>query len=206
MIATLEGRLAECGPLNAVIEAGGVGYEVFVPITTAERLPPPGQTARLFTHAVYREDAATLYGFLDREDRDLFRLLLDKVSGIGPRIALNMLSRLPADNLKQSIASGDVKTLSACPGIGKKTAERLVIELRDKVFPAGARTPSATGTGAVAGATFGSSLLQDGVAALVVLGYKAAEADKAVRRVIQAEGEKMTVETLIRKALQKDGS
>ncbi len=100
MIVSLEGKLIEAAPLSAVIEANGIGYEVFIPVTTAEKLPGIGQTARLHTLAVYREDSQTLYGFATREDRDFFRLLVEKVSGIGPKIALNIMSRMSVESLR----------------------------------------------------------------------------------------------------------
>ena len=134
MIARLKGTVLEATPLLVVIEAAGVGYEVHIPVTTAEKVPPVGQECSLFIHAVYREDSATLYGFGVREDRDFFRLLVEKVSGIGPKIAISILSRMSVELLRNAIAGSDVALLSKCPGIGKKTAERLVIELKDKVF------------------------------------------------------------------------
>lgn len=205
MIATLQGVVVESSPLHTVIEAGGVGYELAIPITTAERLPAAGGEIRLYVHAVYREDSAALYGFYEREDRDLFRILLDKVSGVGPRIALNVLSRLPPENLRQAVAANDVAAISRCPGIGKKTAERLIIELRDKLGPSESHHP-ASGSPPTGASSTTDALIQDGMAALVALGYRAAEAEKAVRRVLKNEGSAMPVETLIRKALQKDGS
>lgn len=204
MIVSLEGKLIEAAPLSAVIEANGIGYEVHVPVTTAEKLPEPGQTARLHTLAVYREDSQTLYGFATREDRDFFRLLVEKVSGIGPKIALNIMSRMSVESLRTAIAQSDVALLSKCQGIGKKTAERLVIELRDKVFPGGIPTPAA---GSVDGAsteaaTVGGSAFQDALAALITLGYKPPEADKALRKAQDKLGTDAPTEALIRTALK----
>jgi Holliday junction DNA helicase RuvA len=198
MIVSLEGLLVECTPLRAVVEAYGVGYEVNIPITTAERLPAIGQKVKLHTVAVYREDAQQLYGFAVREDRDFFHLLVEKVSGIGPKTALNLLSRLSSDTLKSAIAQSNVDLLSKCPGIGKKTAERLVIELRDKVL---------SGASAVLPAEISAQAVKDGgvftdaVGALMALGYKAPDADKAARRAQSALGLNATSEALVKKAL-----
>ena len=210
MIATIEGILVEATPVQALITVNGIGYEVNIPVTTAEKLPSVGQSIMLYTLPVYREDAHTLYGFYSREDREFFRLLIGKVAGIGPKIALSILSKLSVASLKGAIAKADVTLLSQCPGIGKKTAERLVIELRDKVFPSSnAGTPNATATAATNGAT-GSSpplatpsgLVQDAVAALMALGYKAPDADKSVRRALDRMDDKdPSLETLIKSAL-----
>ena len=131
MIASLEGIIAEASPTNIVLEVGGVGYEVHVPVTTAERLPGLNQKTKLHIRAIYREDTQALYGFATREDKDLFNVIIDKVSGVGPKIALGILSQHNADTLKAAIATEDVKLLSKCPGIGKKSAERIIVELKD---------------------------------------------------------------------------
>jgi Holliday junction DNA helicase RuvA len=201
MIVSLEGKLIEAAPLSCVIEAHGVGYEVFIPVTTAEKLPGIGQVARLHTLAVYREDAQTLYGFATREDRDFFRLLVEKVSGIGPKIAINIMSRMSVESLRTAIAHSDVALLSKCQGIGKKTAERLVVELRDKVFPGGIPTPAAPGAPGGAPAPVGGTAFQDALAALVTLGYKPPEADKALRKAQDKLGADATTEALIKSAL-----
>jgi Holliday junction DNA helicase RuvA len=198
MIVSLEGLLVECTPLRAVVESHGIGYEVSIPLTTAEQLPAPGQRVKLHTLAVYREDAQTLYGFYAREDRDFFRLLVEKVSGIGPKTALNLLSRLSADTLKSAIAQSNVAMLSKCPGIGKKTAERLVVELRDKVFGEGLAAPPAE---AAAPSGADNSVFTDAVGALMALGYNAPDADKAARRALSTLGPKATSEALVKKAL-----
>jgi Holliday junction DNA helicase RuvA len=198
MIVSLEGLLVESSPLRAVVEAYGLGYEVNIPLTTAERLPPPGQRVKLYTVAVYREDAQTLYGFAAREDRDFFQQLVEKVSGIGPKTALNLLSRLSADTLKSAIAQSNVALLSKCPGIGKKTAERLVVELRDKVL-AGGMTALPAEVSAAEGKE--GSVFTDAVGALMALGYNAPDADKAARRALSILGPKATSEALVKKAL-----
>lgn len=202
MITRITGSLLASTALTAVIETGGFGYEVHIPVTTAERLPQAGQQVRLHTFVVYREDAQTLYGFWTEDERDFFRLLVEKVSGVGPKLALSVLSRLSLPVLKSAIVAGDIGLLAKCPGIGKKTAERLVIELRDKVtaegssvIPSGLETPS-TDT------PVGSNKIRDAVMALIALGYKAPDADKAVRQAAVSLGIKGTTETLIKKALE----
>src|SRR3954471_23440418 len=183
MITSVSGLLVSATPLSAVIETGGLGYEVHIPVTTAERLPSPGHTTKLHTLAVYREDSATLYGFASEEERDFFRLLVEKVTGVGPKMALSVLSKLSLATLKGAIAASDVGLLAKCPGIGRKTAERLVIELRDKLNPADLGTvPPAQGQAPAGGGSAGENKIRDAVLALTALGYKAADADKAVRQ------------------------
>lgn len=200
MITSIAGILVSATPLAAVIETGGLGYEVHVPVTTAERLPAPGQPVKLHTLAVYREDSQTLYGFASEEERDFFRLLVEKVTGVGPKMALSVLSKLSLSSLKGAIAAGDVALLSKCPGIGKKTAERLVMELRDKLNPSelGAPPTSLPGAGPAAP---GENKIRDAVLALTALGYKAADADKSVRQAWVALGSAASTEALIKKAL-----
>ncbi len=199
MISQIKGTLLEATPLSAIIQAGGLGYEVHIPVTTAEKLPVSGKECQLFIHAVYREDSATLYGFATREDRDFFRLLVERVSGIGPKIGIAILSRMSVELLRSAIANSDVALLSQCPGIGKKTAERLVIELRDKVF-AGTGT-SGSVPGAPAPQPQASSSFQDAVASLITLGYKPAEADKLVRKAAAQAKDSHSTEELLRLAL-----
>ncbi len=200
MIVFLEGTLLESTLVSAVISVGGVGYEVFVPVTTAGKLPPSGQVAKLHTLTVYREDSQSLYGFIEREERDFFRLLVEKVSGIGPKIALNIMSRMSVATLRTAIASGDVALLSKCQGIGKKTAERLVLELRDKVFPGGIPEAGAAASGELAAGGEGGTR-QDALAALVALGFKLPEADKAIAKAEKSLGSDASTEALIKAAL-----
>jgi Holliday junction DNA helicase RuvA len=197
MITSISGTLVSATPLTAVIETGGLGYEVNIPVTTAERLPSPGQQVKLHTLAVYREDSQTLYGFATDEERDFFRLLVEKVTGVGPKMALSVLSKLSLPSLKGAIAAGDVALLAKCPGIGKKTAERLVMELRDKVNPAdlGQIAPTKGVTAP------GENKIRDAVLALTALGYKSADADKSVRQAWVALGSEASTEALIKKAL-----
>ena len=198
MIARLKGIVLESTPLQVVIDAAGVGYEVNIPITTAEKVPPIGQECSLFIYSVYREDSASLYGFATREDREFFRLLVEKVSGIGPKIAISMLSRMSPELLRSAIASADVALLAKCPGIGKKTAERLVIELKDKV---GLPTSGSSTPGSGSPAAGEPSTFQDAVSSLMILGYKPADADKLIRKAANQLGTSATTEALIKIAL-----
>jgi len=197
MITSIQGVLAESGLVRAVVEVEGFGYEVNVPVTTAERLPPAGSPVKLHTLVIYREDSQTLYGFATAEDRDFFRLMIENVTGIGPKMALSIMSRLSLELLQAAIRSGDVATLAKCPGIGKKTAERLVVELRARVGATGAvgAPPLAGPRGA------GHTPHADAVAALVALGYKVGDADEAVRRASLSLGASATTEAMIKKAL-----
>ena len=209
MIAFIEGKLVECQLSLAVVQTGGIGYEIHVPLTTSERLPALDAQVRLHIQATYREDSQTLYGFIDRESRDFFRMIVDKVSGIGPKIALNLLGSLSLPTLKNAIAQGDVGLLSKAQGLGKKTAERIVVELKDKVLPKGMvatptagdqSTPAAMAEPVPADGNH-LSAYRDAVSALLTLGYKATDADLAVRRAAESLGEKVSTEELIRKAL-----
>lgn len=199
MIARLKGTVLESTPLLVIIEAGGVGYEVSIPVTTAEKVPAIGGECSLFIHSVYREDSATLYGFATRDDRDFFRLIIEKVSGIGPKIAISMLSRMSTELLRSAIASSDTALLSKCPGIGKKTAERLVIELKDKVglVTSGQTLASADATVL----TSEPSAFQDAIASLMTLGYKPADADKLVRKAVAKLPAEASTEALLKAAL-----
>lgn len=201
MITSVSGTLVSATPLTAVIETGGLGYEIHIPVTTAERLPQPGHTAKLHTLAVYREDSQTLYGFATEEERDFFRLMVEKVSGVGPKMALSVMSKLSLATLKGAIAAGDVGLLAKCPGVGKKTAEKLVIDLRDKLNPAELGTVVAASASDGPPAARGDNRINDAVLALTALGYKAADADKAVRQAWIALGAKASTEALIKKAL-----
>jgi Holliday junction DNA helicase RuvA len=198
MIVSLRGKLIEAGVLRVVIESAGVGYEVNVPVTTAERLPKLGAEVFLLIHHVFREDGQALYGFAIAEEREFFKLLVEKVSGVGPKMALNILSRLSLPILRDAIIRGDVALLSQCPGIGKKTAERLVMELKDKV---GLEAPGAVTMAAVASAVVAPTPASDAVSALVALGFKPVDADKGVRTAIAKLGPGATADQLVRAAL-----
>ncbi len=208
MIAYLNGILTESGLLRVVIECSGVGYEVQVPITTAEKLPAAGAQVKLLIVPVFREDSHTLYGFVTNAEKDFFKLLVEKVSGVGPKVALGILSHLSIPLLQKAIINGDVTTLAKCPGIGKKTAERLVVELKDHVNATitakkGLPAYSELHSYATAAETSGESeAFNDAVSALVTLGYKLPDADKAIRKAMQKLGNTATTEVLLKEALR----
>jgi len=202
MIARITGNVLESTPLMVVIDCNGLGYEVHIPVTTAEKVPDIGKACSLFVHSVYREDSATLYGFATREDRDFFRLLVEKVSGIGPKIAISILSRMSVALLRGAIANSDIALLSKCPGIGKKTAERVVIELKDKVGIIAAPAASSCASPLLTELAEGSATsFQDVVASLMTLGYKLADADKLARKAANLLPADASVEELLKKAL-----
>jgi holliday junction DNA helicase RuvA len=205
MIVSIEGSLASATPLRAVVVIGGLGYELHIPVTTAEKLPSVGERVKLHTHAVYREDAQTLFGFATLEERDFFRLVIDKVSGVGPKMALSMMSRLNLASLKAAILSGDVATLAKAPGVGKKTAERLVVELRDSLAGdgsaiAGSGLPLQRTISAPAGSP--EAKIADAALALTALGYKPVDADKLARKAFLEAGPEVSTEALVKRALR----
>src|SRR5947207_15986901 len=133
MITFLDGKLVSALPTQAIIDVGGVGYEVFIPRSSYDKLPPAGQAIRILTHLAVREDAHVLYGFMTPSERDLFRLLVNNVSGIGPKLALAVLSGMSVTSFKAAVVNSDVAAISKISGLGKKTAERIVLELKDKL-------------------------------------------------------------------------
>lgn len=200
MIAYLKGTVLEATPLEMVLDVQGVGYVLHMPVTTAEKIPGIGEPCELFIHSVYREDSAALYAFIQREDRDFFRLLIEKVSGIGPRIALSILSKMSVSLLQKAIYNQDTSLLSQCPGIGKKTAERLIIELKDKVVHS--TGPSVNpDISTQTNSDYPSSKYQDAVSSLMTLGYKLPDADKRVSRAIRNLGSETSTESIIKEAL-----
>jgi Holliday junction DNA helicase RuvA len=203
MITSIQGLLTAATPLHAIIELNGLGYEVNIPVTTAEKLPANGSTVKLHTLVIYREDAQTLYGFATPAERDFFRMMIEHVTGVGPKMALTIMSKLSLPSLESAIGSGDIATLAKCPGIGKKTAERLVIELRSKVGATGSSESVLSASGSAAGTSPApaDTKMRDAVLALTTLGYKAADADEAIRRAMLTIGPKATTEQLIKKAL-----
>ena len=193
MITFLEGILVEKDPTRVVVNVQGVGYEVFIPLSSYDRLPLPDAPLRILTYDHVREDIHALYGFMTGEERRLFLMLIN-VSGIGPRLALTALGGLSVRDLKAAVAQGDIKRLSSISGIGKKTAERMVVELRDKIS-AGEALEAVAGTGEP------DVRLRDAILALISLGYKQAEAQKRVRDVLSGVDARTTVEEIVRKAL-----
>lgn len=201
MISFLQGKLVEALPTQVIIEVQGVGYEVLIPLSSFDKLPQPGQQLKLLTHLVVREDAHVLYGFMSAAERELFRLLIGAVSGIGPKIALNILSGISVVAFRGAVAAGDVKGLSRIPGVGKKTAERMIVELRDKVGVAGI-WEAASAQRALSPA---DQRLNDAVLALMALGFKQIEAHDSVRSAQIALGPEATLEDLVRACLKKSG-
>jgi Holliday junction DNA helicase RuvA len=199
VITFLQGKLVEALPTQVVVDVNGIGYEILVPLSSFDKLPKPGHEVKLLTQLVVREDAHTLYGFMTAAERDLFRLLIGTVSGIGPKIALNILSGISATAFRGAVAGGDVKALSQISGVGRKTAERIVVELRDKVGPAGA-WEAASAQRALSPA---DQKINDAVLALMALGFKQAEAHDTVRHAQIAVGAQATVEELVRTCLKK---
>ena len=196
MITFLKGTLTDALPTQAVIDVNGIGYEVLIPLSSFEKLPALGQAVTLKTQLVVREDSQTLYGFATDDERDLFKLI-QSVSGIGPRLALNVLSGMSVVTFKGAIGAGDVKLLSSINGVGKKTAERMVLELKDKVGVAGG---AATPLGQAAAPR--DKTIADAAAALEALGTKPAEAQKAAQAAQAMLGPKAAVEELVRAALK----
>ncbi len=185
MIAKISGALAHKIPGEVIIDVGGVGYQVFIPLSVFYRLPEIGQRVNLHIHTHLREDALQLFGFLEQAEKRVF-LLLNNVAGIGPKLAINILSGIPADDLARALKEGDQPRLISIPGVGKKLAERMVVELRDKFLT----LPTEEG-----GQGDGSQMMQDAVSALVNLGYRRPEAEKSVREITQ-RGERPLPEVL----------
>lgn len=197
MITFLEGIIEDKQPTHAILNVGGVGYEVIISLSSYDRLPAVGEKVRILTHDHIREDDHLLFGFMTADERRVFTLLLG-VSGIGPKTALSALSGMTVRELKVAIKDGDVKRLSSISGIGKKTAERMVVELRDK-FGTGEMLAAAAAGQAISESDV---RLRDAVLALVSLGYKRAEAQDMILRISsQPAMANADVETLVRKAL-----
>jgi Holliday junction DNA helicase RuvA len=191
VIAHLRGRILRKGPQEAVIDVQGVGYRVAIPLSTFYRLGDPGSEAELLVYTHVREDALALYGFLTAQEQSLFERLLD-VSGVGPKVALGILSGIEAPDLVDALRGGDVVRLTRIPGVGRKTAERLVLELRDKMPPPGAPAPTETKT---------TPTRDDLLSALAHLGYSRPEAERGADRALK-EGGDARFEDLLRRSLQ----
>ena len=201
MISFLHGKVVEALPTQVTLDVNGVGYDVLIPLSSFDRIPSPGHEVKLLTHLAVREDAHVLYGFMTSAEREMFRLLINTVSGIGPKIALNVLSGMNVMALRGAVANGDVKALSQISGVGKKTAERIVVELKDKIGAPGA-WEAASAERALSAA---DQKANDAVLALMALGFKQIDAHEAVRAAMSLLGEKATVEDLVRACLKKSG-
>jgi Holliday junction DNA helicase RuvA len=200
MITFLQGKLIETLPTQVVVSVNGVGYEALIPLSSYDKLPQPGQEVKLLTHLVVREDSHTLYGFMTSAEREMFRLLINTVSGIGPKIALNILSGINVSAFRGAVANGDVKSLSQISGVGRKTAERIVVELKDKIGPAGAWEA----TSAQRALSPEDQKINDAVLALIALGFKQLDAHDTVRKAQAALGPQASIEDLVRASLRKD--
>lgn len=199
MIGQIQGTLLEKQPPQLLVNVNGLGYEIDAPMSTFYQLPDIGQTIKLHTHFIVREDAQQLFGFYTREERTLFRTLL-KVNGVGPRMALTILSSASPDEFVRCVLDNDTASLVRLPGIGKKTAERLVVEMRDKLSDW--YKGEVTAKPAVARGEQGvrHQSLQDAIAALVSLGYKPLEANRTVTKIDDGQSNS---EELIRRALRE---
>ncbi|HLV17694.1 MAG TPA: Holliday junction branch migration protein RuvA [Pseudomonas sp.] len=198
MIGRLRGTLAEKQPPFLLLDVNGVGYELEVPMTTLYRLPPVGEALTLHTHLVVREDAQLLYGFAEKRERELFRELI-RLNGVGPKLALALMSGLEVDELVRCVQAQDTAALTKIPGVGKKTAERLLVELKDR-FKAWEAMPGIAPLVLEPSAPAAvSSAESDAVSALIALGFKPQEASRAVAAV-QEDG--LSSEELIRRALK----
>lgn len=198
MYAYIKGELAEINTDHIVVEAGGIGYQVFISLQTFDYLPSVGEDLKIYTYLYLREDAMILYGFLTKDDLELFKLLIS-VSGIGPKGGLAILSTLEADDLRFAILSGDAKAISKAPGVGGKTAQRVILELKDKLSledAFAAKTEHVQKNAAAAG----GSVKNDAVMALTALGYSSTESLKAVSAVEITED--MDVEEVLKAALK----
>lgn len=195
MIAYLRGVLAEKEITRVVVECHGVGYEAAIPLSTFDRLPAEGAEVKLYTHHEVREDAQLLFGFATKPERDMFRLVTT-VSGVGPKLALAVLSGLTVGDLQLAVSQGDAKRLAAVKGIGKKTAARIVVELKDKINPIEALANATAETSREQGA-----VLRDAMLALAALGFSEDIARAKVQQVLDGESGLSDVETILKRAL-----
>lgn len=194
MIAFLHGKVVEALPQRIILDVHGVGYEVQVPLSTFDKLNPlPGQELTLRTHLHIRENAQTLYGFATESEKDIFLLLIDRVSGIGPAIAMSVLGGLNVDSFKAAVVNGDARAIASAKGVGKKTAERIILELKDKIGLAATWEAQAQGTT--------SQAAGDAELALIALGFKQVDARKAIATLLKEEPQ-ATTDHLIRSALR----
>lgn len=198
MIGRIRGVLVDKKPPEIQIDVAGICYEVQVPMSTLYQLPEVGKELTLHTHFVVREDAQLLYGFYDEKDKAMFRALI-KINGVGPKMALGILSSMEADEFVRAVQNNDINAMVKMPGIGKKTAERLLIEMRDRLADWGVAAQSDGSTAQPQGSL---SITSDAETALVSLGYKPQQAAQAIAQVLKAKPEITDSETLIRQALK----
>ncbi len=206
MIARLTGELLEKTPADVVLDVHGVGYQLSIPLSTADRLPAPGTQLTLYTYLAVREDAMVLYGFGTRQEKELFTLILENVKGFGPRLALNVLSAMPIANFCQAVAAKDLKLLGRINGVGKKSAEQLVLDLKGKLDGlAGVALPAGDGGAAPPEDAACQNEINDAVAALVQMGLRQEDAQKLVAAVLPQvkEGGAVTASSLILLSLRQ---
>lgn len=198
MIALINGKIAYKGISSIVVDANGVGYRIFIPLTTFYELPEAGNPVTLHVHTHVKQDAINLFGFYTIQERDLFQLMIS-VSGIGPKIAMNILSGIAANDLLQAISRGDLGKLISIPGVGRKMAERLILELKEKVIKKMTmeQIPAADDQHKA-----GEMIKEDVLSALVNLGYKNNAAKDAVDKVMQVSKEDLTLDQLLKKTLK----
>lgn len=199
MITHLAGKLTAALPTQAVIDVNGVGYEVLIPLSSYDRLPAMGAEIQILTHLHVREDAHLLYGFMSAAERDLFRLLVNHVSGIGPKLALAVLSGMSVGHFKNAVVNNDVASLSKISGLGKKTAERIVLELKDKLGVSAVWEAAS----AAHAPTEAEQQANEAVLALIALGYKQVDAHKTVRDLQERQPEIKAAEELVKLALKR---
>lgn len=197
MIAYVRGVLDHKEPNRVVVDVNGIGYEIFVPLSTYQKLPAVGGQVKLFTHHRVREDAMNLYGFLSAEEKEIFEMVLS-ISGVGAKVALSILSAISVDEFRRSVAQSDMKTLTKIPGIGKKSAERMVLELKDKIGKVHIDERMMRILEAESG--------NDAVSALLNLGVSQSAAEYAVYRAERLLGDEAQIENLIGQALKLLGS
>ena len=201
MIAFIQGELCEVGQDTIIVACQGIGYEIQVPVSVAQSLPDPGNRVKIYTYTYAREDALGLFGFLTRDDLTVFKLLIT-VNGVGPKAALAILSSMTADELRFAILAEDAKAISKAPGIGPKTAKRMIIELKDKLdLESMIDNHGDSSTYAAGNAEAAASVRDEVIMALTALGYSNTEAVRAVRAVSGAD--EMDSETLLKQALKK---
>jgi Holliday junction DNA helicase RuvA len=199
MIARISGILIKKSVQGVIVDTNGVGYRIVVPLSTFYELPEDGEPVVLHIHTQVKEDAISLFGFLTPEERDIFEVIIS-VSGIGPRLGVNLLSGISASELMTAIVEGDLKRLVSIPGVGKKMAERLVLELKDKVLK---MMPSPDARPAKIGMQPTEALKEDALSALMNLGYKNAAAKEAIDRIMQeVQGDAATLDVVLKGALK----
>ncbi len=195
MISHLKGTLSHKSPVSLVVDVNGVGYQVFTSLSTFYALPEPGQAVFLKIHTHVREDAFKLFGFITDEEQMIFQKLIS-ISKVGPKLALSILSGMPPVDLMKAIMENDVAKISTIPGVGKKTAERLTLELKDKLADITVEfSPGAGGQTPIGG------VLDDAVSALVNLGYKKQQAERALKSIWEKNGKNASLEDLIKESL-----